>query len=184
MKSLVIVLATAMMILTPRAVLAADEPKSDAKYRVATDVPYAVPANPRQMLDVYAPPGAKNLPIVFWIHGGGWVSGDKSVVQVKPQAFAEKGYVFVSVSYRYVSDVKMAAIMSDIAKAIRWTHDHAATYGGDPDRMFVMGIPRARNWQPWFALTNAIWLRKACPRLLSSRVVCPWMVTPMMCRWR
>jgi len=139
MKSLVIVLAAATMVLTPRELLAADEPKSDAKYRVATDVPYAVPVNPRQMLDVYAPPGAKNLPVVFWIHGGGWVSGDKSVVQVKPQAFAEKGYVFVSVSYRYVSDVKMAAIMSDIAKAIRWTHDHAAQYGGDPDRMFVMG---------------------------------------------
>jgi acetyl esterase/lipase len=127
------------LVFIPHAAHAADEPKPDAKYRVAGDVPYAEPANPRQMLDVYAPPGAKNLPVVFWIHGGGWVGGDKSIVSIKPQAFGDKGYVLVSTSYRYVSDVKMAAIMSDIAKGIRWTHDHAAQYGGDSNRMFVMG---------------------------------------------
>src|SRR5215210_5903629 len=67
---------------------------------VKRDIPYAEPTNPRQMLDIHAPAGAKNLPVVFWIHGGGWQGGDKSSVQEKPKAFVERGFVFVSTNYR------------------------------------------------------------------------------------
>ena len=56
--------------------------------RVTRDIPYAT-AHERQVLDVYAPDGAKNLPVVFWIHGGGWQAGNKSMVGVKPKAFME-----------------------------------------------------------------------------------------------
>jgi arylformamidase len=63
---------------------------------VKRNIPYAEPANERQTLDVYAPENAKNLPVIFWIHGGGWQGGDKTSVQAKPKAFMDKGYVFVS----------------------------------------------------------------------------------------
>ncbi|HEY2572612.1 MAG TPA: hypothetical protein VGH65_01040, partial [Verrucomicrobiaceae bacterium] len=43
---------------------------------IRRDIPYTAPAQERQNLDVYAPPGAANLPVVFWIHGGGWQAGD------------------------------------------------------------------------------------------------------------
>ena len=91
------------------------------------------------MLDVYSPPDAKNLPVVFWIHGGGWQAGDKSDVQIKPQAFMDKGFVFVSTNYRLLPHVDMETIVRDIAKSIRWVHDHIAEYGGDPQRLLVMG---------------------------------------------
>src|SRR5262249_13132095 len=42
---------------------------------VQRNIPYAKPAHERQVLDVYAPHGGKNLPVVFWIHGGGWETG-------------------------------------------------------------------------------------------------------------
>jgi arylformamidase len=113
----------------------ADAPASNVK----RNIPYAAPANERQVLDVYAPPNAKNLPVVFWIHGGGWQAGDKSSVQIKPQVFVEKGFVFVSTNYRLLPDVDMATIIRDIAKSIHWVHDHIAEYGGDPKTLFVMG---------------------------------------------
>jgi arylformamidase len=106
---------------------------------VSRNIPYAVPANERQMLDVYAPESAKNLPVVFWIHGGGWVVGDKTSVQAKPKAFVDKGYVFVSTNYRFLPNVDMETIVRDIAKSIHWVHDHIAEYGGDPKRLLVMG---------------------------------------------
>jgi acetyl esterase/lipase len=106
---------------------------------VKRDIPYADPADKLQLLDVYAPQGAKNLPVVFWIHGGGWQTGDKTKVQVKPQAFVEKGFVFVSTNYRLLPEVEMATIVRDVAKAVRWVHDHIADYGGDPERLLVMG---------------------------------------------
>jgi len=104
-----------------------------------SNIPYTEPAHERHVLDVYSPPDAKNLPVVFWIHGGGWQAGDKTEVKLKPTAFVEKGFVFVSTNYRLLPDVEMETIFRDIAKSMRWVHDHIAEYGGDPNRILVMG---------------------------------------------
>ncbi|MBI3862622.1 MAG: alpha/beta hydrolase [Planctomycetia bacterium] len=106
---------------------------------VKRDIPYADPADAKQVLDVFAPPNAKKFPVVFWIHGGGWQTGDKSDVQIKPQFFVDTGFVFVSTNYRLLPDVDMATIIRDVAKSIRWVHDHIAEYGGDPNRLLIMG---------------------------------------------
>jgi arylformamidase len=106
---------------------------------IKRDIPYAQPAHERQVLDVFSPKGAKNLPVVFWIHGGGWQTGDKTDVQIKPKVFMERGFVFVSTNYRLLPKVDMATIIRDIAKSIHWVHDHIAEYGGDPNRLLVMG---------------------------------------------
>jgi acetyl esterase/lipase len=106
---------------------------------VKRNIPYADPAQERQVLDVYSPQIAKNLPVVFWIHGGGWQTGDKKDVQSKPQAFVDKGFVFVSTDYRLLPSVDMGTIVRDIAKSIHWVHDHIAEYGGDQKRLLVMG---------------------------------------------
>lgn len=103
------------------------------------DIPYANPAHERQVLDVYAPPNARNLPVVFWIHGGGWQTGDKANVQLKPQVFQERGFVFVAPNYRLLPAVDMGTLVRDVAKAVRWVHDHIAEHGGDPKRLFIMG---------------------------------------------
>lgn len=110
-----------------------------AEPKVHRDLAYAEPKNERQTLDVYAPAEGKNHPVVVWIHGGGWQRGDKSEVQKKPQAFVDKGFVFVSINYRLLPTVTIKQMAGDVAKAIRWTHAHAKEYGGDPDRIFVMG---------------------------------------------
>ena len=103
------------------------------------DIPYAGPALERQVLDIHAPKDAKNLPVVFWIHGGGWQAGDKSSVQEKPKAFVERGFVFVSTNYRLLPKVEMLTIFQDVAKSLGWVHRHIAEHGGDPDRILVMG---------------------------------------------
>ena len=106
---------------------------------VKRDIPYAESPHARQVLDIHSPAGAKNLPVVFWIHGGGWQAGDKSSVQLKPQAFMDQKFVFVSTNYRLLPDVDMGTIVRDIARSIHWVHGHIAEHGGDPQRLFVMG---------------------------------------------
>jgi len=106
---------------------------------VQRDIPYASPALERQVLDIYAPKDAKNLPVVFWIHGGGWQAGDKSSVQEKPKAFVDRGFVFVSTGYRLLPKVDMLTIFQDVAKSLGWVYKHIREHGGDPDRIFVMG---------------------------------------------
>jgi acetyl esterase/lipase len=106
---------------------------------LTSDVPYANPAHERQVLDIYAPEGAKDLPVVFWIHGGGWQTGDKSDVQIKPRVFSERGFVFVSTNYRLWPKVEMGVLIRDVAMSFGWVHKNIAKYGGDPQRIFVMG---------------------------------------------
>ena len=112
---------------------------SNAQAQSATrDIRYAT-AHQRQVLDVYAPPGAKNLPVVFWIHGGGWQSGDKTMVALKPKAFTEAGFIFVSINHRLLATAEMGAITKDVGNALGWVHKNIAEYGGDPARLLVMG---------------------------------------------
>ena len=107
--------------------------------KAKSDIPYAKTGHERQTLDVFSSGKGKNLPVVVWIHGGGWVVGDKVDVAIKPKAFVAKGYVFVSVNYRMLWDVDMDTIIRDVAKSVRWVHDHIADYGGDPKQLLIMG---------------------------------------------
>jgi arylformamidase len=107
--------------------------------QLKSDIPYADPAHERQVLDIHASDGAKNLPVVFWIHGGGWQTGDKTDVQIKPRVFAERGFVFVSTNYRLLPQVEMEVLIRDVAKSLGWVHKNIAGHGGDPTRIFVMG---------------------------------------------
>ena len=106
---------------------------------LTSNIPYANPAHERQVLDIYTPDDAKNLPVVFWIHGGGWQTGDKTSVQIKPRVFTEHGFVFVSTNYRLLPEVEMDVLIRDVAKSLGWVHKNIAAHGGDPKRIFVMG---------------------------------------------
>lgn len=128
-----------MRILAPLLVVFVASPLQADEPKVHRGLAYADTKNERQTLDVYAPTQDKNLPVVVWIHGGGWQAGDKKEVHKKPQAFADKGFVFVSINYRLLPTVTIKQMAEDVAKAIRWVHDHAKDYGGDPNTMIVAG---------------------------------------------
>jgi arylformamidase len=121
------------------AVLANAVACAQAPLRVQRDIPYAEPKNERQLLDVYAPATGSNLPVVVWVHGGGWMVGSKNEVDHKPEAFVAKGFVFVPMNYRFVPHVTMGTIVRDVAKSVAWVHANIARYGGDPKRILLMG---------------------------------------------
>jgi len=102
-------------------------------------IAYVENGHARQVLDIYAPPDARDLPVVFWIHGGGWQGGDKNDVRLKPQWFMDKGFVFVSTNYRLLPEVDMGTLIRDVAKSFSWVQKHIAQHGGDPKRVLVGG---------------------------------------------
>lgn len=111
---------------------------AQAEY-LTSNVRYADSGHERQVLDIYTPDDGKDLPVVFWVHGGGWQTGDKTSVQIKPRVFVERGFVFVSTNYRLLPDVEMDVLIRDVAKSLGWVHKNIAKYGGDSKRIFVMG---------------------------------------------
>lgn len=109
--------------------------------KLTSDIAYVENGHQRQVLDIYTSERAtdQSLPVIFWIHGGGWQVGDKSDVARKPKVLTERGFVFVSTNYRLLPDVEMDVLTRDVAKSLGWVHKNIARYGGDPTRIFVGG---------------------------------------------
>jgi acetyl esterase/lipase len=94
---------------------------------------------PRHKLDVYSPAGATSAPVVVFFYGGGWTKGDRGTYRFLGAALAERGLVVVVPDYRLYPEIRFPAYMDDAAQAVAWTRAHAAEFGGDPDRIFIMG---------------------------------------------
>lgn len=101
-------------------------------------------------LDIYTVKEAKKLkPVVIWVHGGGWVIGDKSNgMQNKVPFFNELGYVFVSVNYRLSplpknrtnkSRIQHPIHVNDVADALQWVYKNIHNYGGDTSNIVLIG---------------------------------------------
>ena len=112
---------------------------SASALEVKKDLRYVEGGHARHVLDIYAAEGAQNLPVLFWIHGGGWQAGDKSSVDVKPKWFTERGFVVVSTNYRLLPEVDMGTLIRDCAKSFGWVQKNIAQHGGDPKRVLVAG---------------------------------------------
>ena len=92
--------------------------------RLTPDIPYVENGHKRHVLDIYTPedPAGKSLPVMFWIHGGGWQTGDKSDVALKPKVLTERGFVFVSTNHRLLPEVQMDELIGDVARSVGWVH--------------------------------------------------------------
>ncbi|WP_036516195.1 alpha/beta hydrolase [Nevskia soli] len=93
-------------------------------------------------LDVYAPDGVVNAPVVVFFYGGSWQAGDsrnRASYKFAGQALAAAGYVAVIPDYRLYPQVKYPDFLADCAQAVKWAHDNAAAYGGSPAKLVVMG---------------------------------------------
>ena len=89
--------------------------------------------------DVYAPKGAVNAPVVVFFYGGRWSEGSRALYEFVGAALARQGFVAVLPDYQLYPKVKFPIFVEDSAKAVRWARNNAARYGGDANRLFVMG---------------------------------------------
>jgi acetyl esterase/lipase len=105
---------------------------------VAKDVAYG--SHPRNILDVYKPSrGASPTPVVIFIHGGAYVGGDKSYYGNVTTWFARQNVLGINATYRLAPAAKWPAATEDIASMVKWTRENAARFGGDPDRIVLIG---------------------------------------------
>jgi len=127
------------------AMLAAWTPLLDAApaapLRVARDLPYGGDA--RQVLDVLAPEGACDAPVLVFVHGGAFVRGDKhttpQVYANVPREFARHGFVAVNVEYRLAPQSPWPGGAEDVRDALAWVARCIGEWGGDARRIFLMG---------------------------------------------
>jgi acetyl esterase/lipase len=90
-------------------------------------------------LDVYAPSHADHAPVVVYFYGGSWMEGKREWFRWMGEALATQGVVTVVADIRLWPRTRLDGFLHDGAEAVRWAHDHAAEFGGDPSHLFLMG---------------------------------------------
>jgi len=96
--------------------------------------------DPRQKLDIYVPTAmTRPAPVLIFLYGGSWQSGDKDSYRWIGQTFASQGIVTVIADYRTYPPAHFPDFVVDAALALRKVHESIADYGGDPARVFVAG---------------------------------------------
>ena len=113
-------------------------PKDPGVQRIA-NVAYGT--GPRQAMDLYRPAqrSATALPVIVFLYGGSWNSGDRQGYEFVGRALAAKGFLVAIPDYRLVPQVHYPAFLQDNAAAVRWIAQHAGDYGGQSGRVVLVG---------------------------------------------
>ena len=115
-------------------------PQSPSTVRAFRDLEYLPGGHERHKLDLYLPASATApLPLILWVHGGGWQNGSKDDCPPLRQGYLEKGYAIASINYRLSQHAAFPAQIQDCKTAVRWLRAHADTYGLDPHRFGAWG---------------------------------------------
>lgn len=109
------------------------------------NIPYNNDDLPKHLLDIYLPPNAKGkIPLVIFIHGGGWLGNDKYAdIGYMKKTVAEivsSGFALASIDYRFATQAIFPAQIQDCNRAISFLYDNADKYGLDENRFAVMGF--------------------------------------------
>jgi acetyl esterase/lipase len=111
-------------------------------YTFSGDISYG-PA-PREALDIYRPIGSATrkpggAPVVVFFYGGSWTGGNRAMYRFVGEALAARGIVTVIADYRLYPEVRYPDFLRDNARAVAWTMQHIAQWGGNPRQIYLMG---------------------------------------------
>lgn len=133
---------------------------------VLTDLAYGTDS--KQKIDVYLPPHPDHAPIIVMVHGGAWRFGDKAsrnVVENKAAHWLPQGKIFVSVNNRLLPDAKPLDQARDVAAALAFVQKQAASWGGDPSLIVLMGHS---------AGAHLVALLSSDPSVFAEQGLTPW----------
>ena len=117
---------------------------------VIEDISYG--DHPKQKLDIIIPEKKRTeYPVLVFIHGGGWISGDKSSHRRIAKVFASKGYLVVNINYRLAPKYKFPVQFQDVSKAIKYVYKNISNYGGDYKQLFLGGDSAGAYLASWYA---------------------------------
>jgi acetyl esterase/lipase len=121
-----------------------DEQRALVAVQPALAIDLAYGSAPRQRLDLYAPAGAQRRPVLVFVHGGGFLKGDKGSAQAWPNAnvgrmAAAMGRVGAVINYRLAPDHGWPAGAEDVIAAVDWLRANVGRHGGDLARIVLMG---------------------------------------------
>jgi len=115
-------------------------PSVTTHYSVQNNVTYTPQDWPQQLnAEVYVPDGTEVFPAVLMVHGGGWVGGERSIMNHLSERLARRGYVVVNIDYRLAPRFRHPAQIDDLRQAVRWMRANSNSFKLDPERIGAWG---------------------------------------------
>lgn len=131
------------------------KPKHTQNVKEEYNLIYNSIGNRKLHLDLFYPYSSKKIiPIVLFIHGGGWRSGDKSFQYPLAIKIAAQGYLCATIEYRLSPEAKYPAAIWDIKNAIKWVKRYAANYSADSSKVALLGCSSGGHLAALCAVTN------------------------------
>ncbi len=127
------------------------------------DIPYVEGGTARQKLDLYLPKGWTKFPVMMFVHGGAWRTGDRSLYRTLGSRFAGEGIGVVIPSYRLMPQNPFPAQIGDVADAFAWVFHNIARYGGDRDRLYLSGHSAGGHLVSLLALDHSYLAQRGIP---------------------
>lgn len=141
---------------------------------VERDVPYLPVRAPDHLLDVYRPARQKGrLPVVLYIHGGGFRTLSKDSHWLFALLFARRGYLVFNINYRLAPSHPFPAAVEDACAAYRWVVENAHRFGGDVSRLIVAGESAGANLATTVTLAATYRRGEACTKAVFDTGVVP-----------
>ena len=129
------------------------------------DLPYAVESE-RQKVNIYTPEGEGPFPVILWVHGGGWYTGDRSDRWLgSALPFVEQGFALVSIGYRLADEAVFPEPVEDVVRAVAYLEQNGAQYALDTSRIAIIGGSAGANLTAHAALL--------CPGIKAALLCCP-----------
>ena len=123
---------------------------------LSADLVYSHAGGRPRLLDLYLPRGAaRALPVIVWLHAGGWRSGDRKQAPDLSRHFAMQGFAMASIDYRLSREATFPAQLHDVKAAVRWLRTHAERLGLDGRRIGLWGSSAGGHLATFAALTPA-----------------------------
>jgi len=133
-------------------------------YAITPNITYSVQNNFESRLDVYRPrQAASPVPVLLYIHGGGWVAGSKEVAFFQTMPYLAKGWAVVNVGYRLGRHSLAPAAVEDCLCALRWVIRNAGTYKFDTTRIVVTGHSAGGHLSLTTGMLGGTDLHRQCP---------------------
>lgn len=150
-----IVIVTLMLVALLPFVTKEHEANVQSGIRIVKDLSYVADStNKEQRLDIMIPKtqSTKPLPLIVYIHGGGWKEGDKSLCPALD--LCSCGFVVASINYRLTPAATFPAQIEDCKAAVRWLKENAAEYQINPNRVGVWGVSAGGHLAALIGVTN------------------------------
>lgn len=117
--------------------------------------------NDTDLIDIFTPPDARNVPVLLFLHGGAWTRNTRQDASFPAPTLVGRGAAYLTPDFGSLKSLRLPEMIENCRRALDWTVHNAARFGGDPDRVFLAGHSAGAHLASCVLITN--WIERGLP---------------------